>query len=58
MFWQLSLLSFFIILFIYFWPYWVLVVSSGGLPCGTQASHCGGLSCFRAWALGHSGFIS
>ena len=22
------------------------------LPCGVQPSHCGGFSCFRAWALG------
>ena len=27
----------------------------GPLQCGGQA-HCGGLSCFRAWALGHAGF--
>ena len=26
--------------------------------CGTQASHCGGFSCFGAWALGHSDFRS
>ena len=25
---------------------------------GTQASHCGGFSCCRAWALGHTGFSS
>ena len=58
MFWQLSLLSFFIALFIYFWLCWVFVVVSGGLPCGTQVSPCGGLSCCEARALGHSGFIS
>ena len=22
------------------------------LHCGARASHCGGFSCFRAWALG------
>ena len=25
---------------------------------GAQASHCGGFSCCRAWALGHAGFSS
>ena len=30
-----------------------LVVASGAtLRCGVQASHCGGFSCCRAWALG------
>ena len=24
--------------------------------CGVQASHCGGLSCWGAWALGYPGF--
>ena len=28
------------------------------LRCGAQASHCSGLSCCRAWALGPSGFSS
>ena len=26
--------------------------------CGVRASHCGGVSCFRAWALGCVGFGS
>ena len=26
--------------------------------CDAQASHCGGFSCCRAWALGHLGFSS
>jgi len=26
--------------------------------CGVQVSHCGGLSCCRAWVLGHAGFRS
>ena len=25
--------------------------------CGVQASHCGGFSCCRAWALGHKGSV-
>ena len=25
---------------------------------GAQAPHCGGFSCCRAWALGHTGFCS
>ena len=28
------------------------------LSCGAQASHRGGFSCHRAWALGHMGFSS
>ena len=28
------------------------------LCCGTLASHCGGFSCCRAWALGLMGFSS
>ena len=48
-------------LFIYFWLCWVfvaahglsLVVGAGAtLHCGVQASHCGGLSCCGAGALG------
>ena len=30
-----------------------LVVAKGGYShCGARASHCGGFSCCRAWALG------
>ena len=51
----------FIYLFIYFWLHWVfiaarglsLVAASGAtLRCSAWASHCGGFSCCRAWALG------
>ena len=44
-----------------FWLLWVfvaacglsLVAASGAtLPCGAWASHCGGFSCCKAWALG------
>ena len=51
----------FIYLFIYFWLCWVfpavcglsLVAAMGAtLPCSAQASHCGGLSCCGARALG------
>ena len=43
------------------WLCWVFVaarrlslvaVSGGTLRCGVWASHCGGLSCCGAWALG------
>ena len=49
------------ILFIYFWLCWVFVaarrlslvaVSGAALCSGERASHCGGFSCCRAWALG------
>ena len=48
-------------LFIYFWLHWVFIAASGlslveasrgNLRCGTWASHCGGFSCCRSWALG------
>ena len=50
-------------LFIYFWLCWVFVArglsldvarAGAGAPlrCSVRASHCGGSSCFRAWALG------
>ena len=58
----LFLVSFFKInLFIYFWLCWVfvavrglslVVASRAALHCGARASHCGGLSCCRARALG------
>ena len=36
-----------------------LVAASGvTLHCVAWASHCSGFSCFRAWALGYSGFSS
>ena len=52
--------------FIHFWLCWVFVphglFSSGkrGLlgSCSVRASHCGGFSCCRVWALGHVGFSS
>ena len=58
-----SIYAFFLFLFflIYFWLRWVfvaarglsLVAASGAtLHCGARASHCGGFSCCRAWALG------
>lgn len=34
-------------------PGFFLAIASGGYSsCGVQASHCGGFSCCRAWALG------
>ena len=57
----LLLYSFFFFLIYYFWLCWVfvaacrlsLVAAAGAtLPCGARASHCGGLSCSGAWALG------
>ena len=30
----------------------LVAVSGATLRCGVQASHCGGFSCCRAWALG------
>ena len=51
----------------FFWLCWVfiavlglpLVVGEGStLCCDARASHWGGFSCCRAWALGHSGFSS
>ena len=52
--------------FIYFWLHWIFAVqglslvgaSGATLPCGAQASHCGGFSCCRAQALGLKGFSS
>ena len=31
----------------------LVVTSRGYFSCGAWASHCGGFSCCRAWALGH-----
>ena len=54
-------------LFIYLGLYWVfvalcglsLVVWTGAtLHCDLHASHCGGFSCYRAWAPVHLGFSS
>ena len=51
---------FFINLFIYLWLHWVFVAACGlslaaangsTLCCSARASHCGGFSCCRAWAL-------
>ena len=48
-------------LFIYFWLCWVFVAACGlslvassrdHSSCSVQASHCGGFSCWEAWALG------
>ena len=58
---------FFSFFFFFFWLCWVfiavlglpLVVGEGStLCCDARASHGGGFSCCRAWALGHSGFSS
>ena len=58
---------------IYFWLCWVfiaahrlfiavqelsLVAANGGCTCSAQASHWGGFSCCRAWAVERSGFSS
>ena len=56
----INFIYFYFILFIYFWLHWVfvacelsLVVARGAtLRCGAWASHFGGFSCCRAWALG------
>ena len=58
----LPLFFFFLMnLFIYFWLCWVFVAARAFLQlqragatlcCGARASHCGGFSCCRAWALG------
>ena len=49
------------IFFIYFWLHWVFIAVRASLwlrragttlRCGARASHCGGLSCCRAQALG------
>ena len=45
-------------LFIYFWLCWVFVALWSFSSCGAQASHCGGLSYCRAWALGCEDFSS
>ena len=61
----LTFLSFVFNKCIYFWPPWVfisvcglsLVAVSGGYSlCGVEASHCGGFSSCRAWALEYAGF--
>ena len=44
--------------FIYFWLCWILVAVCTTLSCAARASHCGGFSCCRAWALGYTGFSS
>ena len=31
---------------------YLLILGALGLCCCAQASHCGGFSCCRAWALG------
>ena len=44
--------------FIYFWLHWVFITAhwlwraGATLRCGTRASHCGGISCCGARALG------
>ena len=42
-------------LFICFWLCWVSAAVH--TVYSAPASHCGGFSCFRAWALGHSGSV-
>ena len=59
--WQVDFFFKFI-LFIYFWLHWVFIAACGlslvaargeaTLRHSAQASHCGGLSCCGAWALG------
>ena len=58
---QICIISFYIILFIYFWLCWVFIALNVFSSCGEQellsscsawASHCGGFSCCRAQALG------
>ena len=44
------------VLFIYFWPCWVVIAGQAFSSCGVQASHCGGFCC-RAWALGDKGSV-
>ena len=55
------LLRNFFLSFIYFWLCWVFVAARGLSPVAASrgysslhayASHCGGFSCCRAWALG------
>ena len=57
---RLNSFIFYFILF-YFWLHWVFIAARGlslvaasgpTLCCGARASHCGGFSCCRAWALG------
>ena len=45
----LFFINFFILLFYFIY---LLLLASLGLCCGARASHCGGLSCCRARALG------
>ena len=64
----LSLLrSLFFPIFIYFRPYWAFAPAwlfcRGGAwgllsSCSMRLPHCGGVSCCKAWALGHVGFSS
>ena len=66
--WSLPFCDNFIYLFfvVNFWLLWVFVALSGlsletrgaTLRCGMKASHCSGLSCCRAQALGCKGFSS
>ena len=48
-------LSYFTILLIYFWPFWVLLLCGLFSSCSLWASHCGRFSC-GAQALGWMGF--
>ena len=50
------------IFFIYLWLCWVFVAAraflywlevEATLPCGVWVSHCGNISCWGSWALGH-----
>ena len=34
----------------------LVAVRGATLHCGAQASHCGGFSCWRTWAVEHMGF--
>ena len=46
----------YILLRIYLWLYWLdfppVAVSEGNSSCGAQVSHCSGLSCCKAQAVG------
>ena len=46
----------FLTISIYFWLCCLHCRIWAFSSCGAQAAHCGGFSCFRAWALGHAGF--